>query len=106
MTSSASPLTPVEAAVQIRTAYRLLNAYHRRLLDLLATARDAVRARFGHRWEAGGDTLHLGGFSLDVTAVWTGEQLTNNLVAPLLDLITEVRAAVPASAGRGRGRRA
>lgn len=235
MTSSASPLAPVEAAVQIRTAYRLLNAYHRRLLDLLATARDAVRDRFGdlprawwaspqfwmppkgntdptsrwpfdfislqdayfnwassedpskggfyfgightgdsaldkklygdqepdplafpdveeskttlevyaiaverssaqswpdlaakhfdaeqivrieetwwtdrkaHRWEAGGDTLHLGGFTLDVTAVWTGEQLTNNLVAPLLDLITEVRAAVPASAGRGRGRRA
>jgi hypothetical protein len=62
--------------------------------------------RKAHRWEAGGDTLHLGGFTLDVADVWTGEHLKNNLVEPLLGLITEVRAAVPPSAGRGRGRRA
>lgn len=33
--------------IQVRTAYRLLNAYHRRLLDLASVTRDAVKERFG-----------------------------------------------------------
>lgn len=234
MTASAPPLSPGESLAQLRTAYRLLNAYHRRLLDLLAVTRDAVRDRFGelprawwaspqfwmppkgntdptsrwpfdficlqdayfnwassedpskggfyfgightgdsaldkklygdqepdplvfpdvreaktsldvwavavarssvqswpdlaakhfgdeqigrieeswwadrkaHRWEAGGDTLYLGGFTLDVAEVWTKEQLTSRLVQPLIDLIAEVQAALPSTTGRGRGRR-
>src|SRR4051812_23462637 len=32
---------------QVRTAYRLLHAYHRRLFNLLVLTRDAVAARFG-----------------------------------------------------------
>jgi hypothetical protein len=39
-----------------------------------------------------------------VADIWTGEELTNNLVEPLLGLISEVRAAFPPSVGRGRGR--
>lgn len=36
-----------EALVQVRNAHRLVNAYHRRLLDLLMMTRDAVQERFG-----------------------------------------------------------
>jgi hypothetical protein len=32
---------------QVRTAYRLLHAYHRRLFNLLTLTRDAVESRFG-----------------------------------------------------------
>lgn len=44
MTTSSDPR---DALVQVRTAYRLLNAYHRRLLDLAALTRDAVQQRCG-----------------------------------------------------------
>jgi hypothetical protein len=234
MTVSAAPSDRSEALVQLRTAYRLLNAYHRRILDLLAMTRDAVRDRFGelpkawwaspqfwmppkgntdptsrwpfdficlqdtyfnwassddpskggfyfgightadsaldkklygdqepdplafpdvkesrtylevwavsvahstqqswpdlaakhfadeqidridqtwwtdrksHKWEANGDALYLGGFTLDVADVWTKEQVTSNLVEPLISLIADVRAAIPSPTGQGRGRR-
>jgi len=41
-------LDPHDGLVQVRTAYRLLNAYHRRLLDLAIVTRDAVKERFGN----------------------------------------------------------
>lgn len=231
MTTSTALSSPGESLVQLRTAYRLLNAYHRRLLDLLAMTRDTVRERFGdlpkawwapaqfwmppkgnsdptsrwpfdficlqdayfnwastddpskggfyfgightadsaldkklygdqepdplifsdvkesktsleiwavavarsaeqswpdlaakhfadeqidridqtwwtdrkaHKWEANGDTLHLGGFTLDVADVWTREQATSQLVEPLITLITDVRASIRSSGRRAK----
>ena len=43
------PLDPraVEGLQQVRTAYRLVHAYHRRLLDLLLLAKEAVAQSHG-----------------------------------------------------------
>lgn len=47
MTSSQGRSHVEESLAQVRTAYRLLHAYHRRLFDLLEVTRDAVVKRFG-----------------------------------------------------------
>jgi hypothetical protein len=47
MTATSPDTRAIDGLQQVRTAYRLIHAYHRRLLDLLLVTRDAVAERHG-----------------------------------------------------------
>ena len=71
MTEADSAAQARQALVQVRTAYRLLQAYHRRLFDIMNLLRNGMAERFG-----------------DLEAIWWGPPVRTRVPAAKVDPLT------------------